>query len=358
MSGSEDWLRRPDFTMPQAARRHWLLPRLADLTRHHLENCPDYARWVRAMFGPGCDWDSVEALPWLPVGVFKARSPISVPAASIVATVASSGTGGQPSRVRLDAATADAQSRALAGIMARLTGGTRMPLLILDSEAVLKDRNTYSARAAGIIGMMRLGRDAVFALDDGMELRRQAVADFVAKWGRGPVLLFGFTFMVWAHAVPALAAAGLRFGDDAVLIHGGGWKALADRAVDNAGFKQRLASDLGIRRVHSYYGMAEQVGGICLEAEDGLLRPPPFVDLVIRDPATLAPLPSGQPGLIQILSLLPRSYPGQSLLTEDMGVIHGYDLNGWGGAAFSVTGRLERAQLRGCGDTFAFRGRA
>ena len=348
-----DWLRRPDFSRSQAVREPWLVPELATLTRHHLEHCPEYARWVRSMFGPARDWSRLEDLPWLPVGVFKIHSPISVPETTIVATVTSSGTGGQPSRVRLDSATADAQARALAAIMARLTGGARLPLLILDSDAVLAQRSAYSARAAGILGMMRLGRETVFALDGDMALRAEAVAEFLRRWGDGPVLVFGFTYIVWAHAVPALVAAGLRLPAGAVLVHGGGWKALSDRAVDGATFKRRLAEDIGLLRVHSYYGMAEQVGGICLEGEDGLLHPPPFVDILIRDPSTLAPLPPGRPGLIQIVSLLPRSYPGHSLLTEDMGMVHAIDTKEWGGKAFSVQGRLARAELRGCSDTFA-----
>lgn len=348
-----DWLRRPDFSRSQAEREHWLVPELAALTRHHQAHCPEYARWLRAMFGPACDWQQLEDLPWLPVGVFKTHSPISVPETDIVAAVTSSGTSGQPSRVRLDSGTADAQARALAGIMARLTGRARLPLLILDCDAVLVQRSTYSARAAGILGMMRLGREVVFALDGDMALRTEAVTEFLHRWGDGPVLVFGFTHMVWAHAVPALAAAGLRLSSGAMLVHGGGWKALADQAVDNATFKRRLAEDVGLLRVHSYYGMAEQVGGICLEGEDGLLHPPPFVDILIRDPLTLAPLPAGRPGLIQIMSLLPRSYPGHSLLTEDMGMVHAIDTKEWGGKAFSVLGRLKRAEMRGCSDVFA-----
>nr|WP_249208903.1 long-chain fatty acid--CoA ligase [Magnetospirillum sulfuroxidans] len=351
-------MRRPDFSQSQAARERWLAPELAALTRHHLTHCPEYGRWVRAMFGPAGDWPRLEDLPWLPVGVFKTHSPISVPETDIVAAVTSSGTGGQPSRVRLDRATADAQVRALAGIMARLTGGARLPLLILDSEAVLAQGSAYSARAAGILGMMRLGRDAVFALDGEMALRTEAVTAFLRRWGEGPMLVFGFTYMVWAHALPALVAAGLRLSAAALLVHGGGWKALADQAVDNATFKRRLAEEIGVRRVHSYYGMAEQVGGICLEGEDGFLHPPPFVDILIRDPLTLAPLPPGRPGLIQIMSLLPRSYPGHSLLTEDMGMIETIDTGVWGGKAFSVLGRLKQAELRGCSDTFAARGPA
>jgi hypothetical protein len=64
----------------------------------------------------------------------------------------------------------------------------------------------------------------------------------------------------------------------------------------------------------------------------------------------------GSTGLIQVLSVLPKSYPGHSLLTEDLGTILGQDdcSCGWNGKYFKVLGRIPQAELRGCSDTFAF----
>ena len=46
------------------------------------------------------------------------------------------------------------------------------------------------------------------------------------------------------------------------------------------------------------------------------------------------------------------SYPGQSILTEDIGVIHGIDNCKCGklGKYFSVLGRVPDSELRGCSD--------
>lgn len=346
-------LRRPPFALLQAEREAVLLPELLALTRRHTDACPAYGRWVRAMFGDHWGGGGLEQLPWLPVGVFKTHDLVSVPEDSLVRTVTSSGTGGAVSRVRLDAVTADRQSRALAGIMQVLTGPQRLPMLVVDHEGVLRGGvDALSARAAGVVGMMRLGRDHVFALDADMGLRVAAVREFLARHAGRPLLVFGFTFMVWRHFLPAMAAEGLRC-DGALLIHGGGWKALAAEAVDNETFKGELGRRLGIGRVHSFYGMAEQVGSVFLEGEDGLLHPPPFAEIIVRDPDSLQPLPPGETGVIQVLSLLPASYPGHSLLTEDMGAVHAVDAGPWGGKAFTVTGRVPRAQLRGCSDTHA-----
>ena len=102
--------------------------------------------------------------------------------------------------------------------------------------------------------------------------------------------------------------------------------------------------------------MVEQIGSIFLEGEDGLLYAPDFGDVIIRDPETWAPAPPGEVGVIQLLSALPRSYPGHSLLTEDLGVLEAVDSGCGGrlGKAIRVIGRAPKVELRGCSDVHAF----
>jgi phenylacetate-coenzyme A ligase PaaK-like adenylate-forming protein len=145
----------------------------------------------------------------------------------------------------------------------------------------------------------------------------------------------------------------LRFPAGGLLIHGGGWKKLHDRRVSNDTFKAALRATFGLERVHNYYGMVEQVGSIFFECEAGWLHTPAYADVIVRERMTLEPLASGEEGLIQVLSILPRSYPGHSLLTEDLGTIAGEDDCSCGrmGKRFTVAGRLPQAELRGCSDT-------
>jgi hypothetical protein len=110
----------------------------------------------------------------------------------------------------------------------------------------------------------------------------------------------------------------------------------------------------GVGRVHNFYGMAEQIGTVFLEGTGrGGLYCPDFADVIVRDPATWEETPTGTPGVVQVVSTLPRSYPGHLLLTEDTGVVHGVDDGDWPGKRFSVFGRLSRAEPRGCGDPTA-----
>ena len=89
-----------------------------------------------------------------------------------------------------------------------------------------------------------------------------------------PVLVFGFTFIVWQQFLERAQRAGwtARFPPGSILVHGG-WKRLSDRHVSNAVFKEALGKTFGITRVHNYYGMVEQVGSVSFECEAGIFTP-------------------------------------------------------------------------------------
>ena len=227
-------------------------------------------------------------------------------------------------------------------------------MILVDTSSILNDRNVFSARSAGIKGMMTFGRAHFFALAEDMSLDVDGLKQFLSVHSSQRVLLFGFTFMIWKHFAPAVHAAGLRL-NNAILIHSGGWKKLTDEAVDHTTFKRRISDMTGISTTRDFYGMAEQVGSVFVEGDDSFLHPPAFADVIVRDPVSLAPLPPGHAGVAQVISVLPRSYPGHSLLTEDRAVVHSVDCIGttFGGKAFSVLGRVPRSELRGCSDIYA-----
>ena len=76
-----------------------------------------------------------------------------------------------------------------------------------------------------------------------------------------------------------------------------------------------------------------------------------FSDIFIRD-KNFNILKKKQKGMIQLMSLLPSSYPGHNILTEDVGELIGEDdcKCGLKGKYFKVHGRLKDAELRGCSD--------
>ena len=350
----EDGLRPPFFGLNQQQRRERLEPVLTELTRFHCERSAGYRRVVDAMFPEWPSSTALKSLPWVPVGIFKRRVLKSVDDADVFKTITSSGTSGQtPSQVHVDRTTAKRQTKALTSIMGDVLGPGRRPMLVIDTDAILMDRTSRTARAAGVVGLMTLGRDHTFALDESMVPQLDRIVSFLERHDGESLLLFGFTFMVWQYLVGELANSGLDLSN-ATVIHSGGWKKMESERVDNAAFKAALFEHFGIRHVVNFYGMAEQVGSVFVEGADGLLHPPAFADVIVRDPITWDEVAPGITGVIQVLSAVPTSYPGHSILTEDLGVVENVDgPNSFGGNAFRVVGRLPKSELRGCSDTFA-----
>ncbi len=349
----DELLAVPQYSLPQPEKERVLLTLLNDLTSYHRERCPEYHR-LTDVLRPGYERANTMAeLPFVPVGLFKSHLLSSVPKEKRFKTLTSSGTTGQQvSQIVLDQETARRQTTALSRIMTHVLGPERLPMIMIESGALVKDRTRFSARAAGVLGMANFGRSHFYALDDNMQLDEAGLQQFLEKHGSHPFLMFGFTFMVWQYLYQRIKNRHFDLSNG-VLIHSGGWKKLQDQAVSNEEFKQRLFEASGLRRIYNFYGMVEQVGSIYLEGEDGYLYPPNFSDVIIRDVNTWQEVTPGKPGLIQVVSVLPLSYPGHSILTEDIGVQqeNDPDRSGRQGKAFTVTGRVPKAELRGCSDT-------
>jgi phenylacetate-coenzyme A ligase PaaK-like adenylate-forming protein len=349
-----DLLNTPQYALPHTQKEGAMLSLLADKHHKHYDHSTAYRDISNIVFGKPNQFQSIADIPFLPVSAFKNHAIKSINDADVFKVLTSSGTTGQQvSRIYLDKETARLQSVALSKIINHVTGTARLPMLIIDSKAVFANKSSFSARGAGILGLSIFGKDHTYTLDDNFELDEAVLNAFLEKYDGQPMLIFGFTFMVWQYLYNATLQRTYDLSK-AILIHSGGWKKLIDMAVDNATFRRVLGERFGLQHIYNFYGMVEQVGSVFLENSDGYLHCPNFADVIIRNPEDFSVQPHGEPGLIQVLSVLPDSYPGHSLLTEDIGVIMGEDnaTNGWQGKYFKILGRAKKAELRGCSDTF------
>ena len=259
---------------------------LVNLTRFHYEHCDKYKKMLDRT---GVDINKIqhyEDLPYLPVSLFKDLTLRSVTEGEIIKTMTSSGTTGQKtSKIYLDRETSANQTKTLTKIVSSLLGNKRVPMIILDSSSVVKDRRMFSARGAGILGFSMFGSKRMYALDENMELDVEGMKLFLEEHQGETIFLFGFTFMIWQHFYKKLKESGYKPDlSKGVLIHGGGWKKLVAESVSTAQFKQCLNDVCGIavENVHDYYGMVEQTGTIYIECEYGHLHPSNFSDIIIR----------------------------------------------------------------------------
>ena len=350
----EDLLDAPQFTYSESDRNENLVPLLHDLTAHHRANCAIYESLSEAGGLPNPVSTGTASIPYLPVRSFKELELKSVPDEDVVKVLTSSGTTGQSvSKIYLDAANATLQQKALSSIMRTILGDERLPMLIIDAPSLLKNRATFSARGAGVLGMMTFGRAHTWILNDDMQLDRDVLNAFLATYGSERFLIFGFTFMAWKYLCQQVATNEVDLSNG-ILVHSGGWKKLESESVTTEVFNQTWLEKTGLSKTHNFYGMVEQIGSVFVEGPDGWLYCPNFADIIIRNPVDWSIQAPGVPGVIEVISALPTSYPGHALLTEDLGIAEPAPANSkWKGTRFRVLGRLPKAELRGCSDTHA-----
>ena len=118
-------------------------------------------------------------------------------------------------------------------------------------------------------------------------------------------------------------------------------------------FKNEIKKVSSISSIYNYYGMVEQTGSIFLECSEGYFHCSIFSDIFIRR-NDFSICDFNEIGLVQLISLLPKSYPGHNIISEDLGEIIGIDDCKCGrlGKYFVIHGRAEKAEIRGCSDTY------
>jgi hypothetical protein len=305
--------------------------------------------------------ERISDLPYLPVGVFKANPPFAlVGAEGVKRTLTSSATTGQvPSRIVLDAATARRMTKGVLTIVRDFIGAARRPYLVVDTPENLAAQGQLSARGAAVQALGSFATEMVSCLRPGVDgnstLDVEKLLACAARWKDAEVLVYGFTFVIWNQLVQILQGQGITLGlPNARVLHSGGWKRLLQQSVSREVFTQGVASVFGCspERVIDYYGMVENVGVIYPDCDHGNKHVPAFAEVIVRHPLTLEEVAAGERGLIQVCSVLPTSFPGFLLLTEDMAEVIGYDNCPCGrrGTSFRFAGRAPKAEVRGCGN--------
>ena len=344
------------YSLDNYNKQKLLLDEIKSLTIYHFDNCEEYRKILKALKVNFDKITSLVEIPFIPVRMFKQYSLRSIKEKEIFKILTSSGTTGQSvSKIYLDKINTSNQIKVLTHIITSFIGSKRLPLLLLDTEMVKRDRSMFSARGAGIIGFTMFGRNSIYALNEHMEVDIDKIEKFLFEHKDETILMFGYTYMIWQFIIKELEKANKKFDiKNAILFHIGGWKKLKAEAVDSLEYNRRIENVFGKVKVYNYYGMAEQLGSVFVECEYGHMHCSNYSDILIRKPKDFSIAKKNEKGLIQLLSCLPSSYPGHSILTEDEGIILGEDDCPCGrkGKYFKILGRIKNAEIRGCSDTY------
>jgi hypothetical protein len=351
----------PPYGQPPGEKQAGLLELLKEELHFACQRHAGYENYVRRWPSDYRSSSQVASLPYLPVAVLKTNPPLSlVSPDEIKRNLTSSATTSQsPSRVALDSPTARRMTKGIVNIVRDFIGPARRPYLVVDAPGQMGDGNEMGARAAAIQGLQPFASEVNYCLglnnQGELVLDRKKLEEFARDRRDTELLVYGFTYILWNHlAKPLLAEAACLNLPKVRILHSGGWKRLHDQAVEKTAFNEGLARVFGCipDRVVDFYGMVETVGVIFPDCAEGNKHSPAFAEVIVRNPLTLEPVAPGEHGIVQVCSVLPTSFPGHLLLTEDMAQVVAYDGCACGrrGISFRFAGRIPKAEVRGCGN--------
>tara|TARA_B100000963_G_scaffold356638_1_gene377125 strand:- start:17384 stop:18514 length:1131 start_codon:yes stop_codon:yes gene_type:complete len=329
---------------------------------YHFENCKPYRNWFKKnSFLDQSKIENMNELPFLPSSVFKHVNLMSSENKSKI--ISSSGTTSQlKSNIYLDSKTSLNQTSALSKILSFFLGKKRKHFFIIDYEpkGVKKDLGEMTARFAGMSGYLMAAKKRHYLLKEGKnnspEICKESLKMLNDLSKESSVVIIGYTFMIWQFLNNKdFQELDFKVHAESKIIHFGGWKKLASEKVSKEELNQVLESRFCIdkKAIYDVYGFTEQLGTIYVSSGDDGCFVTDYSHVIVRDIKTLEEVPDGQKGFLQFISCLPESYPGFSILNDDIGYISKREIDSDGKEIlqFKVVERLKQAEARGCGDT-------
>ena len=335
---------------------------LSEELRFHYENNPLYRGFCdNKGFDPADFNGDLNDIPPVHVSVFKelGSSLNSVPHEDIRLTLQSSATSGVPSSIPVDQITSKRQARAMVKVIGSCIGNERVPFLVMDVDPSSGFREILGARYAAVSGYLNFASDASYFLkvneNNIYYFDTEGITRRIGELNGQRAVIFGFTYILYSEVMRPLADKGIRFSlpEGSRLIHIGGWKKLESEKISREEFNSLAARLFGISEtdVIDIYGFTEQMGLNYPDCPCGCKHVPLYSEVIVRDVMTKKVLPPGEEGLLEFITPIPHSYPGNAVLTDDIGtIVPGECPYGRAGTRFKVIGRLKKAEIRGCGD--------
>lgn len=351
----------PAYSDNEEQQRLYLKALQEELVFHYEHNDMYRQFCDRKGFAPHQEITSLEAIPPVAVSVFKdlGMGLSSVPKEDIKLRLQSSATSGTPSTIVVDKITSKRQAKAMVKVIQEAIGRERKPFLVMDIDPRSEFRALLGARFAAITGYLNFASKAGYFLKakDGVSyFDVDAMQEYVAGIPADqPVVVFGFTYILYSNVLKAVKEKGITIPlpKGSKIIHIGGWKKLESEKISKVLFNQQLADCFGIEPVDviDIYGFTEQMGLNYPDCPCGCKHESSYVKVLVRDVVTNEVLPAGEEGKLEFITPVPHSYPGNLVLTDDLGmVIDGECPYGRPGKRFKILGRLKKAEVRGCGD--------
>ena len=354
-SNIESLLKLEPYSLSKSEKDEIFYNAMNESVKFHYEKSEEFRKLCdNRNFSPDKEF-LIQEIPFLPVSLFKTFQLKSVPDSDIIKTVYSSATtSNSPSTIFLDQTTSKRQTKVLVSIMKDFLINKKK-FLIIDQKSDLNNSTEVKSRESAIRGFFPFMESMNFGLDSKLKLD----ISLFEELKNNDVCVMGFTWLLYTTVIE-------NENNDAIkkffktiknpkIIHIGGWKKLSDKKVSKEEFNQRISEFFNCEKenIIDIYGMTEQLGTIYPDCAEGNKHVSVFSEIFIRNIQTLEIEDIGKSGFIQLVSPIPHSYPGVSLLSDDIGKIIGVDNCPCGrkGKYFRFEKRTEQADIKGCGDT-------
>lgn len=331
--------------------------------RYHYDNNILYRKFCNnKSFNPHNFQGKLDEIPAVSVSVFKELGTklASVPQENIKLTLQSSATSGVPSSIPVDKETAKRQAKVMVRVVQEFIGKERKPFLIMDVDPSSGFRHLLGARFAAVSGYLNFASKVGYFLkvneNNQYYFDTEAIKDYLHNIPKEQAcVVFGFTYILYSEIIRPLLNQGISFPlpKGSKIIHIGGWKKLENEKISKEDFNTAAAKIFGLDSsdIIDIYGFTEQMGLNYPDCPCGCKHTSIYTDVIVRDIKTKEVLPIGKEGMLEFITPIPHSYPGNAILTDDLGIlVDGECPFGRTGKRFLIKGRLKKAEVRGCGD--------
>ncbi len=299
----------------------------------HYDHCAPYRRILQHyQFSPDglTGVDDLARLPCLPTLLFKRHRLYSLPRRRMLIRATSSGTSGQFSEIGFE------PGGLLCGLEMVLRIGRLRGLfspvpchyILFGYQPHRGNRTAVTKTAFGAtLFTPALSRTYALRYSNGAysaDLDHIIRAIVRHARSRFPLRMMGFPSYTY-FTLKKMQQQGIRLtlARGSKILLGGGWKQFYTEQVDKQTFYSLAAEVLGLADadIVEFFGAVEHPILYC-DCARHHFHVPAYSRVLIRDVQTLAPLPNGQPGLVNLLTPMVAATPILSVMTDDLGVLH------------------------------------
>jgi phenylacetate-coenzyme A ligase PaaK-like adenylate-forming protein len=301
-------------------------------------------------------YDDLYNLPSIPTLYLKNHPMYSINPEKAVVKGTTSGTGGKKTVVALDFATGISALRMVIRVMSYYGVISPVPVnyIILGFQPN-KSNDAGAAKTAygaTLLAPALCRKYAINFVDGKYVPDTDNTADALIRFSRSPfpVRIFGFPAYL-KFLLDELNSRGikLRLPKNSGIYLAGGWKQFWNEKLSKSdlfGYAEEL---LGIspHRCYDFYGAVEHPI-LYASCKCNKFHVPIYSRVLVRDAATLEPVPFGTPGLASLISPLVRSMPLVSIMTDDIIVMYDKCDCGIPSPCFEILGRASADDLKTC----------